>query len=344
MGIAFKDLFQSKETSIEELKGKVLVIDSYNMLYQFLTTIRSRDGSLLTDSKGNVTSHLVGLFSRLSNFIEKGLKLVFVFDGKPPELKKQESQRRKEIKKEAEKKYKEALDKHDLDEMKKFASRTTKLTKEMIFQAKELISAFGIPIIDAPSEGEAQAAFIVGKGDGYAVVSQDYDSLVHGSPIIIRNLSISGKRKRNNKLKYETIKPEIINLSENLNNLGIDKNQLIILSMLIGTDYNPGGIKGIGPKNALKLVKEFKTDFDTLFKKVEWNNYFDTKWEEIYYLFKKMPTKEDYKLEWNPINFQKINEILIQNHDFSKERISKTIEKLLKQKEQRQQKGLREFI
>ncbi|MBL7054282.1 flap endonuclease-1 [Candidatus Woesearchaeota archaeon] len=344
MGIAFKDLLTAKEISIDGLKNKVLTVDSYNMLYQFLTSIRSRDGSLLTDSKGDVTSHLIGLFSRTSKLLEKNLKLVFVFDGEPPKLKNKERERRKALKIEAEKEYKKALKKNDLEEMKKYAARTTRLTKEMVEEAKKLISAFGMPVVQAPSEGEAQAAYIVNKGEAFSVVSQDFDSLIHQAPKLIRNLSIGGKRKLAGKLQYGNVKPEILDLSENLNNLGVDQNQLIALAMLIGTDYNPNGIKGIGPKNALKLVREYKSDFDGLFSSVKWNDFFDFDWEEVYYLIKKMPVTDDYKLEWKNIDFDKMKELLVEKHDFSLERVDKTLEKLSKRQEGKQQKGLGDFF
>jgi len=344
MGIAFKDLLISKEISIDELKNKVLVVDSYNLLYQFITTIRSRDGSLLTDSKGNVTSHLVGLFSRTSKLLEKGLKLAFVFDGKPPRLKDVEREKRKTLKIEAEKKYREALKKKDEEGMKKYASRTSRLTLEMVEEAKKLISAFGLPVVQALSEGEAQAAYMVKKEEAFGTVSQDFDSLIHNSPKLIRNLSITGKRKLSSRLKYETVKPEIIDLAENLNHLGIDQNQLIVLAMLIGTDYNPGGIKGTGPRNALKLVKKHKSNFDSLFKEVKWEEFFDFDWEEVYYLIKKMPTTDDYELKWGNINIGGIKEFLVKEHDFSEERVSKTLEKLSKETKTKKQKGLGEFF
>lgn len=344
MGIAFKDLLIANETSINELKNKVLVVDSFNLLYQFITTIRSRDGSLLTDSKGNVTSHLVGLFSRTSKLLEKNLKLAFVFDGTPPKLKDLEREKRKEIKLEAEKKYREALKKKDLEEMKKYASRTSRLEPEMVEEAKKLIKAFGLPIVQAPSEGEAQAAYMVKKENAFAVISQDFDSLIHNSPKLVRNLSITGKRKLSNRLKYESVNPEVIDLAENLNQLGIDQNQLITLAMLIGTDYNPGGIKGIGPKNALKLVKKYGSDFNSLFKEVRWKEFFDFDWEEVYYLIKKMPTTNDYELKWGNINIVEIKKLLVEEHDFSEERISKTLEKMAKKEEIKNQKGLGEFF
>ena len=344
MGIAFKDLLITKEVSIEDLKNKVLVVDSFNLLYQFITTIRSRDGSLLTDSKGKVTSHLVGLFSRTSKLLEKNLKLAFVFDGKPPKLKDVEREKRKELKLEAEKKYKEALKKKDMEEMKKYASRTSRLTSEMVEEAKKLIQAFGLPAIQAPSEGEAQAAYMVKKDKAFGVVSQDFDSLIHQAPKLIRNLSITGKRKLSSRLKYETVKPELISLSQNLNHLGIDQNQLIALAMLIGTDYNPGGIKGVGPKNALKLVKKHKSNFNNLFKETKWNDFFDFDWEEVYYIIKKIPITDDYELKWGNINFEEIKKLLIDEHDFSHERVSKTLEKLSKKEEVKKQKGLGDFL
>ena len=341
MGIAFKDLIPGKETELKELEGKTLIIDTYNLLYQFLSSIRSRDGSLLMDSKGNITSHLVGLFSRITKLMNYHLKLAFVFDGKPPSLKEKEREKRKSLKLEAQKEYEKAKKEKDIDSMKKYASRTSILTKEMVDDAKKLLEYLGLPIIQAPSEGEAQAAFISKKENCFCV-SQDYDSLLYGTPNLVRNLSILGKRKQTDKLSYTTIKPEIINLADSLNNLQIDNDQLIAIAMLIGTDYNQGGIKGIGPKNALNLVKKYGKEFDDLFKEVKWNEYFEIPWTEIYYLFKKMPVVEDYKLEWKSINTLKLKEFLL-DHNFSEERINSNLEKLEKKEEARKQKSLGDF-
>lgn len=344
MGIAFKDLIISKEINIDSLQNKVLTVDSHNMIYQFLTTIRGRDGKSLMDSKGNITSHLVGLFSRTTNFIQKNLKLVFVFDGKPPDLKKKTLDKRKEIKIEAEKKYQDALKKEDIEDMKKYGARTVRLTENIIVESKKLIQGLGLPVIQAPSEGEAQAAYIVKKGDAFSTLSQDYDSLIHNSTKLVRNLSIMGRRKMGNKLSYQKVNPEIIDLAENLNNLGIDQNQLIALSMLIGTDYNPGGIKGIGPKNALKLVKKNKGDFDNLFKEVKWNDFFEFSWEEVYYLIKKLPVKDDYDIKWDKVNVENLKKLLVDEHDFSEERVESTLNKLNGNFSGKKQKGLTEFF
>jgi len=343
MGVAFKDIIKSKEITLDFLENKVLVLDTYNILYQFLTTIRSRDGSLFIDSDGNVTSHLMGLFARTTNLMQRKIKLVFVFDGKPPELKTKTMQLRKSLKIVAEKKFKEAKKKEDMEDMKKYAARTSRLTKEMVEESKKLISLLGLPIVQAPSEGEAQAAYMVKNKNGFAVGSQDFDSLIHGATKLVRNLSISGRRKKGKTIGHEIVKPEIIDLSENLNNLGIDHNQLIVLAMIVGTDYNPGGIKGIGPKTALKLVDQYKTDFDSLFKDIKWDDFFDFSWEEVYYLIKKMPVTDDYKLEWRKTDSESLYAFLVEEHDFSSERVRVTLEKLNNENLKKQQKSLSDF-
>jgi flap endonuclease-1 len=344
MGIKLNEIITSKEISLDDLKDKKLMVDSFNILYQFLSTLRMRDGSLLTDSQGRVTSHLLGLFNRTTKLMQKGIKLGFIFDGKPPELKVKERERRAALKKEAQKKYEAAAEKEDVEAMKKYASRTTVLTEEMINEAKEMIKALGLPIVQAPSEGEAQAAYIVNKGEAFAVVSQDFDCLMFGVPKLVRNLTISERRKMPGKLAYTTVKPEMIDLSENLNALGIDQNQLIALSMLIGTDYNVGGIKGIGPKNALKLVKKHGNDFDTLFKEVEWDKHSDQPWSEVYYFIKKIPTTDDYEMGWRPVDYDKVKQLLCEEHDFSPERVDSALKKLMQKEEAKKQKGLGEFI
>jgi len=344
MGVAITDLLVKKEVDLDTIAGKALIVDAPMWLYQFLSSIRSPDGSLLSDSEGNITSHLIGLSSRIPKLMEKGIKLAFCFDGKVPDLKKEERERRKNLKIEAEKKYQEAAKKKDLIEMKKYAARTTRLTKDMIEEAKKLLEALGIPVIEAPSEAEAQASHIVKNQDAFAVASNDADCLLFGTPKLIRNLNLIGKRKKTSKLAYGTIKPELVDLSENLNHLGIDNDQLIALSMLVGTDYNIGGVKGIGPKNALKLVKKYKSDFDNLFKEAKWDDFFDFPWTDVFYLIKKMPVTDEYKLEWKSIDTEKVKEILIDKHDFAEERVNKTLSKLTKETKKKQQKGLGDFL
>ena len=342
MGLKFKDIVIKKEISISELNGKVLAVDSLNMLYQFLTTIRAPDGSALTDSKGRVTSHLIGLFSRVTSLMEQGLKLVFVFDGKAPEIKQKTWEKRGEVKKEAALKLQEAITD---EEKRKFASRTAILTREMLDDAQKVITALGLPIVQAPSEGEAQTAYMVKKGTAYASISQDYDNLIFGCPRLIRNLSLEGKRKRAGKFAYEKIKPEMILLSEVLEHLQLDREQLIVLALLVGTDYNPGGIHGIGPQKGLKLLKEFNHDFIGLFQKVEWEKHSpDVSWHKIFDTIKDIPVTDDYKLEWKQVQGEELFALLVNEHNFSAERVQSKIDILAKESKQQAQKGLRSYF
>lgn len=345
MGLNFKDLVVKKEISISDLKGKVLAVDSMNLLYQFLTTIRSPDGSVLTDSKGRVTSHLIGLFSRTTSLMEQGLKLVFVFDGKAPKIKKKTWEKRTQTKQEASLKLKEAEVAGDIEGMRKFAARTAILTKDMIDDAKNVIKALGLPIVQAPSEGEAQTAYMVKKGDAYASVSQDYDNLIFSCPLLVRNLSIAGKRKKKGKFGFESVKPEMIFLKEVLDNLEVTLDQLTVMAILTGTDYNPGGVKGIGPKKSLKLVKEHGEDFDKVFEEAKWEEHFhDLSWQEVFDTIKKMQVTDKYDLEWKQINEKNLIRLLVEEHDFSEERVRSKLEKLKKVRSELNQKGLKQFF
>ncbi|MEM2131621.1 MAG: flap endonuclease-1 [Candidatus Woesearchaeota archaeon] len=341
MGVNLDSLIIKKEINIEELNGKKFAVDSFNMLYQFLTTIRQPDGSLLTDSKGRITSHLSGLFFRISALMKNNIKLIFVFDGISPELKKEEKERRQEIKKEAFLKYKKAVEEQDIELMKKYASRATYLTKEMIEESKKLISFFGFPIIEAPSEGEAQAAYLVKNNDAYAVLSQDTDSLLFGSSRVIKNLSVSKKRKMLNKKTYVPVNPELIELSNILNHYSIDIDQLIVIAMLCGTDFNIGGIKGIGPKKALELIKKHNKNFDLIFNEVKWNDFFENDWKIVFKTIKEMPVKKDYLLEYKEIDKKNIYNMLVQDYEFNKERVENILNEISKKKEQ---KGLGDFF
>ena len=311
MGTKITDLLQSTELAIGDLKGKVVVVDAFNQLYMFLSSIRQPDGSLLKDSHNNVTSHLNGLFYRFTKLMQYDIKFVFVFDGKPPELKLRERMRRDALKHEAELKYEKASEEENLEDMKKYASRTSRLTPEMIDDVKELIRALGCPIIQAPSEGEAQAALLVKNKDAYASLSQDADSLLFGCPLVVKNLTLSGRKKMPGKLSYDSIIPELISLHDTLKSLDIDQDQLIVLAMLTGTDYDIGGIKGIGPKTALKLVKEYGTgekNFERLFKENGWEENFDYGWKDVFDIIKNTSTTDDYRLNFMDVDDEKVVE------------------------------------
>ncbi|MEK6967978.1 MAG: flap endonuclease-1 [Nanoarchaeota archaeon] len=327
MGVKLTEILPSHELEFDDLKGKIIVIDGFLVLYQFLTSIRQQDGTPLLDSKGRVTSHLQGLFARTTNMMQKGIKLAFVFDGQAPILKKKIQEARSKIKKEAMKNFEEAEQEQNIELMKKYAGRTARLTPEMVEESKNLLAALGIPWVQAPSEGEAQAAAIVSNGDAYAVGTQDADALLFGAPCLIKNLTISEKKKTPNKLSFISIKPTKIVLAEVLASLEVTQDQLIAMGMLVGTDYNPGGIKGIGAKKALKLVKEH-ISLANLFTSVSWEKHFDFSWKEVFDTIKNIPITNEYSLKWKNHDQQEIIKILCVEHDFSQERIITALQKI----------------
>jgi len=323
MGIQFGSLIPSKEIELASFSGKKIAVDAYNNLYQYLTIIRDRmTGEPLRDRNGNVTSHLSGLFYRTSNWIEIGIKPIFVFDGPAPEFKKKTIEAREEAKKEATKKWEEALKKGK--EAITYAQAAAKLTKEMVDDSKRLLDYMGIPWVQAPSEGEAQCAAMVKEKKVDFSASQDYDSLLFGSPNLIRNISITGKRKLPKKETYIEVKPELIELKKVLDTLGINHEQLITMGILIGTDYNEG-VKGIGPKRALELVKNNKT-LEKVLKKVQWNS--DIPADEIFNFFLHAPSTGQYKLQWKEPSREKIMKFMVDEHSFSQERMENVLKKL----------------
>lgn len=332
MGVNLKDLISEDAiktiNDLRELRGRVLAIDAYNALYQFLASIRQPDGTPLMDSKGRVTSHLSGLFYRTINFLEAGIKPVYVFDGKPPELKTKEIEERMRIREEAAKKYAEAISRGRIEEARRYAQASSKLTSEMVEDAKKLLDAMGIPWVQAPSEGEAQAAYMASKGDVWASASQDFDSLLFGAPRLVRNLTISGRRKLPRKDVYIEIRPELIELNKLLNALGLTREQLIDIAILLGTDYNPEGVKGVGPKTALKLIKTYGSLEKAL--KTLPNAKFPADPADIRRLFLNPEVTDQYKLEWRAPDFGKIRELLVLEHDFSETRVRNAFERLKK--------------
>ncbi len=326
MGVQITELVEGRAITLEELFDKRIAIDAFNWIYQFLSIIRQKDGKPLMDTQGRVTSHLSGLFYRTMRMLEAGIKPIYVFDGEPPEFKKKTAQHRRDARAEAMKEWKAALEKEDYEEARKQAARSATITDDIIQDAKELLDAMGVPHIQAESEGEALCSAICRKGDAYAVATQDYDSLLFGTPRLVRNLSITGKRRHGG--EYVEVKPELILMDDVLEKLGIEREQLIILSILVGTDYNPGGVKGYGPKRALELVKEKKT-LKAVMKEVVWD--FDAAPEEIYEFFLR-PAGAEYSIEFRDLDAEKIKRILCDQHDFSVERIDMTLQKFAEDK------------
>jgi len=322
MGVKLPGILPVRTISWNDLKGKKIGVDFSNVCYQFLSSIRQRDGTPLMDSQGRTTSHLSGIFHRSLNLMQKGIKLCYIFDGKPPELKYETQRKRRERKEKAYEKYTKAKQEDDIDSMYKYSKQVTYLNNEMVQESKELIKALGLPVIQSPSESDAQGSFMVERKNLYAFATSDADALLHGCPRSIPNLTLSQTRRIPGG-KFIYIQPHMIELKDVLKHLKVNQDQLIVMGILTGTDYNPKGIVGIGPKKALNLVQQYKK-FDKLFSEVET----DFNWKKIYAIFKSMPVMKNYQLNWKPIDDEKVKEILVEEHEFNLERVESSLEKL----------------
>ena len=329
MGVNLRDIANPKRITLEDLKSRSLAVDAFNTLYQFLSIIRGPTGDLLRDNKGRVTSHLSGLFYRNINLMETGIKLIYVFDGEPPALKSMEIQRRRDGKIAAEAKYMEALEKKDYVAAKKFASATARVDDAMILEAKKLLDFMGIQWIQAPSEGEATAAYLTTKGKVDYAASQDYDSLLFGATKLARNVTISGKRRLPNRNVRVDVIPETVSLQDVLGENSITREQLVDIGILLGTDFNPDGFEGIGPATALKLIKKYVKieEIPQLKGKIE----FDPNEIRQIFLNPQVSTK-DIALEARPPMRDALESFLVDEHDFSRERIVTALDRVAESK------------
>jgi len=344
MGVQISEIIPRKEIELSDLKGKTIAVDAFNTLYQFLTTIRQQDGTPLLDSRGRITSHLSGIFYRNINLLTEGIKLVYVFDGKPPELKLKEIEERKRNKEIAEEKYEKAKEEGDSENMRKYSSQFVKITDEIINESKDLLRAMGIQVVQAEGEGEAEAAGLAAKGITWASASQDYDSLLYGTPKLIRNLTLSRKRKTSTGALVDT-KIELIDFEEVMNKLQINLEQLLCLAILVGTDYNPGGVRGIGQKRALEIVQKYQFPV-AIFEYVANSGKYilDFDWQEVFKQFRQFKTATQSSLHEEKLDKEKIKKILVLDHDFSEERINNALDKLQVLEENKKQKTMKDFF
>ena len=321
MGIQLGPLLETRKISIEELSGQRIAIDGYNVLYQFLTSIRQADGSLLSDSEGRVTSHLSGILFRFSNLVENGLRICIVFDGKPPLLKRDVLEERRQRKIKAQIEWEAAIEAGDMETARTKAQQTTRLDSKMIEESKKLLDFLGIPWIQAPSEGEAQVAHLLSTGKVDYGASQDFDTVLFGASKLVRNLTLSGRRKLPKQQKWVEVSPEIIEVEKSFEVLELTREQLVDVAILMGTDFN-NGIDGIGPKKGLKLLQECSNAekaLEKIGKKID-------NLDEIRSLFLEHPVDE-FDPEWQSPDSSSVISFLCNNYSFNKSRVEKALEK-----------------
>lgn len=332
MGLDLKTLCVREKTNLESFASKIVAIDAYNAIYQFLSIIRGPDGLPLTDYSGKITSHITGLFYRNINFLSLGIKPVYVFDGKPPSLKSAEIERRKKIKKEATIKYENAVSQGRYEEAKKYAQQTSILKDEMVEDSKRLLELFGIPFVNAPSEGEATAAHMTITGQAHVSASQDFDSLLFGAKKLVRNFTNSGKRKLPNRNTTIEVEPEIIDLAKTLDTLGITREQLVDIGILIGTDFNPDGFERIGPKTALKVIKQHGRleEVPQIQEKLDQTDY-----KQIREIFLNPKVANVPDLKFGNVDYQGMTNYLTNERNFSIERVGASLNRLKKSLEKK---------
>jgi flap endonuclease-1 len=333
MGVNLGDLVPKTTVNLQNLGGKSIAIDAYNALYQFLAIIRQPDGTPLKDHTGLVTSHLSGLLYRTANLVGIGVKVVYVFDGIPPALKEVEIKRRAKLKEEAVIKYEQAIKEGKIEEARTYAQATSRLKDYMTQDSKRLLELIGVPWVQAPSEGEAQAAHLAKRGDTNYCVSQDYDSLLFGAPLLARNITISGRRKLPRKKVYIEVTPEIVDLQNTLRVLGVTRQQLVDIGILVGTDYDPDGVKGVGPKTALKLINKHGCLEKVLpqLKETE----FPVNPQRIRDIFLHPKVTDSYQLLWREPDVERVVDFICGEKDFSEDRVRKALHKM--------EKGLQEI-
>ena len=316
MGVKFKDIVSPEEISLKDLEGRTVAIDAYNTIYQFLSGIRQRDGSPLMDQNGNVTSHLSGILYRTASIVDKGIKPIYVFDGDSSEYKAKTIEQRRAIKEEAMEKWEEAKAAGNIEEARKFAIRTSRMSPYTLESSKKLLDYMGIPYVQAEGEGEAQGAYMVEQGDAWAVASQDYDCLLFGAPRIVRNLTLSGGLSNLEYLELEKV----------LNEIDLTREQLIDVALMVGTDFNEG-IHGIGAKTGLKLIRN-NTLEDILVQKGITE--VEVEPDELRDIFLKHDVNTDYEIKFKSAKKDKLVEFMCEEHGFSESRVLNVTEKLKK--------------
>ncbi len=325
LGVSLTPILQREQTSFKALYGKSFAVDAFIELHQFLALIRKPDGSLFTDPDGRVTSHLIGLLTRTSRLVtDYKLRPVFVFDGQPNPLKRATIEARRKVQQKAQTEYVQAIAAKDYSRAWSKVVMTGRVTGEVLADAKRLLSLMGIPWLDALEDGEAQASFMAAKGDVWAVGSKDYDCLLFGAPILARYLTLTGREYLPSKKTSRPLIPELVKLADNLEALGISREQLVDLALLVGTDFNEG-VMGIGPKKGLALIQKYG-EAEKFPKDIRSGLPDDI--ERVRNIFLHPRVLENYSLKREHPNPEGIIEFLSGERAFSRDRVQKVADRL----------------
>ena len=326
-----------KESEIKNYFGRKVAIDASMAVYQFLIAIR-QDGNQLTNDEGEVTSHLAGLFYRTIRLLDNGIKPVFVFDGKPPQMKSGELAKRAERREEAEKQLAKAQETGEAADVEKFSRRLVKVTKAHMTDCKKLLRLMGIPVVEAPTEAEAQCAQLVKAGKVYATATEDMDALTFHSSRLLRHMTFSEQRKMPiQEFTYERV----------LSELEMSHEQFVDLCILLGCDYCDH-IRGIGPKRAFELIKQHKS-IEEILKNIDTKKYTvpeDWVYKEARELFlsPEVTSADDVELKWTDPVEEEIVKFMVEEKGFNEDRIRNGIKRIIKSRKQSTQGRLDDFF
>lgn len=292
-------------------------------LYQFLIAVRA-EGAQLTDANGETTSHLMGTFYRTIRLLENGIKPVYVFDGKPPDMKSGELKKRTERREEAQKALQKATEAGDQAEMDKMNRRLVKVTKEHNDEAKALLKLMGVPYIESASEAEAQCSAMVKAGKVYGVATEDMDALTFGATILLRHMTFSEARKMPvQEIHYEKV----------LKGLELEPDEFIDLCILMGCDYCDT-IRGIGPKRAYEMIQKHKS-IEEIIKNLDSKKFEapeNWKYERARELFKEPEVTDinTIELKWIQPDEEGLVKYLCGDKQFSEDRVRAGAQKIQK--------------
>ncbi|XP_039042797.1 flap endonuclease 1-like [Hibiscus syriacus] len=328
-----------KEQKLESYFGRKIAIDASMSIYQFLIVVGRVGSETLTNEAGEVTSHLQGMFTRTIRLLEAGLKPIYVFDGQPPDLKKQELAKRNSKRLDATEDLQEARESGNQEDIEKFSKRTVKVTRQHNEDCKQLLRLMGVPVIDAPSEAEAQCAALCNSGKVYAVASEDMDSLTFGTPKFLRHLMDPSSRK------VPVMEFDVAKVLEGLN---LTMDQFIDLCILSGCDYCDN-IRGIGGQTALKLIRQHGS-IEQILQSINRERYSipdDWPYEEARRLFKEplvCMDDEQLDLKWSAPDTEGLITFLVNENGFNIDRVTKGIEKIKAAKNKSSQGRLESFF
>ena len=326
LGVLLTPILKREQTSFKALYGKSFAVDASIELHQFLALIRKPDGSLFTDPRGRVTSHLIGLLTRTSRLVtDYKLHPIFVFDGRPNPLKKATIEARRKIQQKAQTEYAQAIAAKDYSQAWSKVVMTGRVTGDVLADAKRLLSLMGIPWLEALEDGEAQASFMAAKGDVWAVGSKDYDCLLFGAPILARYLTLTGREYLPSKKTSRPLIPELVKLADNLEALGISREQLVDLALLVGTDFNEG-VMGIGPKKGLALVRKYGAA--EKFPE-EIRSGLPSDLDRVRSIFLHPRVLENYSLKRDRPDPDGVIEFLCEERAFARDRVQKVVDRLV---------------